>query len=156
MEFEEWMLWPDSGGPGKFRGGVGSRKTFRITEGNARLSCLGDRELYPPFGILGGLAGGNHGLIKNEGSADETNLTLKASGVPLKVGDRVTIKAGGGGGYGNPLERDPELVVNDVFMGFVSCDKAKTDYGVVISDDGKLDDAATRQLRKSMQGNSRH
>lgn len=151
MEFEEWALWPDSGGPGKFRGGVGSRKTFRITEGEARLSCLGDRELFPPFGILGGKSGGNHGLIKNEGDADESNLTLKASGVLLKAGDRVTIKAGGGGGYGSPFERDPGLVLEDVHMGVVSLEKAKNEYGVVFCPDGSLDLDATEKLRQSMQ-----
>lgn len=156
MEFEEWMLWPDSGGPGKFRGGVGSRKTFRITEGDARLSCLGDREFFPPFGILGGSAGSNHGLIKNEGTPDEENLTLKASGVPLKVGDRVTIKAGGGGGYGNALERDPEQVAYDVFMGYVSREKAKSEYGVVLTANGTLDQSATEKVRKSMQEKSIH
>ena len=153
MEFEEWALWPDSGGPGKFRGGVGSRKTFRITEGEARLSCLGDREFYPPFGILGGKSGGNHGLIKNEGCPDETNLTLKASGVQLKSGDKVTIKAGGGGGYGDPLERDPLLVQSDVLLGFVSHEKAQSEYGVIVSSNGELDLTSTKKLRDTLKQN---
>ena len=84
--FEEWALWPDSGGPGRYRGGVGSRKTFRIVDANVRLSCLGDREHYPPPGVLGGSAGAKHGLIRNIATPEEENLTLKAVGFPLPGG----------------------------------------------------------------------
>lgn len=153
MEFEEWALWPDSGGPGEFRGGVGSRKTFRLTEGEARLSCLGDREVYPAFGIFGGKSGAKHGLVRNEGQPDEENLTLKASGVELKAGDRITVKAGGGGGYGNPLDRDPSLVLHDVRMGYVGTEGAKSEYGVVIDQNLHIDITATELLRKAMQEN---
>jgi N-methylhydantoinase B len=150
MEFEEWALWQDSGGPGKFRGGVGSRKTFRLTGGEARLSCLGDREHYPPFGIHGGQPGGNHKLIMDYGTAGETDLSLKVVGLNLKEGDRITILAGGGGGYGDPLERDPQKVAADVAMEYVSRERASLDYGVVIVEDETVDEAATAALRASM------
>jgi N-methylhydantoinase B len=147
MLFEEWALWPDSGGPGRYRGGVGSRKTFRLLEGEARLSCLGDRELYPPPGVLGGGHGAAHGLLLNEGQADSGNLTLKAVGHVLHAGDRVTILAGGGGGYGDPLERDPALVVDDVAKGLETPAHALAAYGVVVSQDGTVDEVATGEER---------
>jgi N-methylhydantoinase B len=66
----------------------------------------------------------------------------------LKPGDSVTIDAAGGGGHGNPLDRDPELVENDVLEGYVSLEKAKEDYGVVIDPETmKVDREATKRLR---------
>jgi N-methylhydantoinase B len=147
--FEEWSLWPDSGGPGRFRGGVGSRKTFRLLAGEARLSCLGDREHYPPAGVLGGMDGAAHGLILNEGDEDEDNLTLKAVGRRLVAGDRVTILAGGGGGYGDPLDRAVELVAEDVRRGLVTPGHAAEAYGVVIDASATVDAEATARLRAS-------
>jgi N-methylhydantoinase B len=148
MRFDEWALWPDSGGPGRFRGGVGSRKTFRLTEGGARLSCLGDRERFPPFGVFGGEAGAEHGLhLTARDGHRSRNLTLKAVGVQLKAGDAVTILAGGGGGYGPALERDPEAVAADVREGYVTPGHAAERYGVVVRD-GAVDIAATAELRR--------
>jgi N-methylhydantoinase B len=150
IAFEEWSLWPDSGGPGRFRGGIGSRKTFRLVEGEARLSCLGDRELYPPFGILGGKPGAKHGLVLNTGSPSEENLTLKVVGRRLVAGDRITILAGGGGGYGDPIDRDPALIAADVRKGYVTPPHAAEAYAVVVSTSGEVDEQATRELRSQL------
>jgi len=151
IEFEEWSLWPDSAGAGTYRGGVGSRKTFRLLEGEARLSCLGDREVFPPFGILGGRPAARQGLILNAGSRHERNITLKAVGFPLEAGDRVTILAAGGGGYGDPMERDAMLVAADVVQGYVTSDQAASAYGVVVSSAGTVDEDATSTLRRTLQ-----
>lgn len=150
IRFSEWSLWPDSGGPGRHRGGVGSRKTFEITAGKARLSCLGDRERFPPFGVLGGEAGAAQALLLNEGDPGRCrNLTLKAVGVELSPGDAVTVVTGGGGGYGAALERDPEAVADDLRNGYVSAEHAAERYGVVV-DGTEVDAAATALLRERL------
>ncbi len=152
VRFEQWALWPDSAGPGRFRGGVGSRKTLRLTAGSARLSCLGDRELYPPFGVSGGEAGAAHGLLLNDDDPNRRrDLTLKAVGVELKAGDAITILAGGGGGYGPPFERDPAAVAADVAAGYVTAEHAEQRYGVVVRD-GAVDADATARLRAAAGG----
>jgi len=150
IAFEEWALWPDSGGAGRYRGGVGSRKTFRIVDTSVRLSCLGDREYYPPAGVLGGEPGAKHGLIRNLGTAAEENLTLKVVGYPLQDGDTVTILAGGGGGYGDPLDRDPALVAEDVIQGYVTVGHAAERYGVAVDESGEIAAGETERLRASL------
>jgi N-methylhydantoinase B len=150
IEFDEWALWPDSAGPGRHRGGVGSRKTFRIVDTEARLSCLGDREHYPPAGVLGGEPGAKHGLLRNIGTPSEENLTLKVVGRQLDAGDSVTILAGGGGGYGDPLDRDPALVAEDVIQGYVTVGHAAERYGVVVDESGEIATEKTERLRASM------
>lgn len=155
LRFDEWSLWPDSGGPGRFRGGIGSRKTFRLTDGTARLSCLGDRERFPPFGVFGGESGAAHGLILNDDDPQaRRDLTLKAVGVELSPGDAITILAGGGGGYGSPLERDAQAVAADVRQGYITPEHAADRYGVVISDE-QVDEAATLRLRGQMADQAR-
>jgi N-methylhydantoinase B len=148
MLFDEWALWPDSGGPGRFRGGVGSRKTFRLLEGEARLSSLGDRERFPPFGVHGGMPGARHRLVLNDGATGERDLTLRATGFTLRAGEPVTILAGGGGGYGEPLERPPDLVLADVRQGYVTREAAERDYGVIVLPSGSVDEGATAELRR--------
>jgi N-methylhydantoinase B len=153
MRFSEWALWPDSGGPGMYRGGVGSRKTFELTRGTARMSCLGDREFFPPFGVVGGGSGAAHGLLMNEGTPDERNLTLKAVGVELAPGEAITIKAGGGGGYGDPLQRDPDLVLADIIDEFVTPRHAAEAYGVLVTGNRhawSIDHAGTEALRAEL------
>jgi len=149
IQFDQWALWPDSAGPGRFRGGVGSRKVFRLLAGSARMSCLGDREIFAPQGVYGGGPGARHGLLLNEGTENESNPSLKAVGVVLEPGDAITLLAGGGGGYGDPLERDPAAVLADFQEGYVTADHARQVYGVVITE-GQVDPAATHALRQSM------
>lgn len=147
VQFDEWALWPDSAGPGLYRGGVGSRKVFRLVDGTARMSCLGDREFFPPFGVAGGGYGAAHGLLMNEGTERERNLSLKAVGVELVAGDAITIKAGGGGGYGDALARDPEAVLDDIREGYVTPLHAEQAYGVVLSGE-EVDYERTEKCRQ--------
>ncbi|MDW8084468.1 MAG: hydantoinase B/oxoprolinase family protein [Candidatus Caldarchaeum sp.] len=123
---------PDSGGPGKWRGGCGVEKGGIITEADRVLmSYMADRERMISWGIMGGLPSIKMGVaLKTEDS--KRWLGCYFSGIPLKNGDAFTRCSAGGGGYGDPLERDPRLVLEDVIDGYVTVERARKDYGVII------------------------
>lgn len=122
---------PDSAGDGKFRGGFGIYRNVEVT-GDARMSIHGDREVYTPYGLAGGLNGGPNHLILNQGAPGERSLGMFATEVPLKAGDRLTFGSNGGGGYGDPLDRDPKMVLTDFVDEWISLAKARDVYGVII------------------------
>ena len=98
--------------------------------------------------VKGGLAGRTGSIIVNPGQADERNISGFSDGIKLKRGDLVRVVSTGGGGYGDPLERELANVENDVADGFVTVKGARDDYGVVILDDTlAVDTAATAGLR---------
>ena len=105
------------------------------------------RYIYPPEGLFGGKPGAKAQFLVNGVPGNPFGLTQ------LKPGDVVTIDAAGGGGYGNPLEREPERVESDVMEGYVSLERAREDYGVVIDPETlKVDAKATRKLRRNHEG----
>jgi len=148
---ERFELVPDSGGPGKFRGGLGVRRDYRLAH-DAGMTVTADRVKYtPPWGIFGGNPGKTNITVvkRNDGS---TERWRKISNLPLGKGESVSFQGGGGGGYGNPLDRDPKRILNDVINGYVSLKSAEEDYGVVIrTPEMKIDKAATSVLRQEMQ-----
>jgi N-methylhydantoinase B len=123
----------DSGGPGRFRGGCGVEKGGRLTqaEGTVMSYCC-DRARSITWGIEGGLPSLPHGVWLNPGEADERFLGAVFSNVPIPAGSSFTRPSAGGGGYGDPLERDPARVVEDVADDYVSVERAALDYGVVV------------------------
>ncbi|MDP6883695.1 MAG: hydantoinase B/oxoprolinase family protein, partial [Rhodospirillales bacterium] len=147
--FRNYDIRPDSGGPGKWRGGIGQVITVEVLrDGGSFLSRGMERLRFPPYGVLGGKPGDGMRAILNLGRADEKKLT-KFDQLPVNAGDTLTFMMAGGGGYGDPFERDPEMVRNDVESGFVSREGARRDYGVVIGEDEAVDEAATAKLRAS-------
>jgi len=125
----------DSGGPGKWRGGCGVEKGGILTECERTvMSYCADRERSVTWGIFGGLPALPQGAWLNPRTPEERYLGVVFSNVPLKPGDMFTRPSSGGGGFGDPLERDPELVLEDVIDGYVSIERAKKDYGVVIKE----------------------
>ncbi len=130
----EFEIVTDSGGPGKFRGGVGARKTSVLREAEKTvISYICDRERAIVWGTNGGLPSMPHGLhIRRAGANQDTWLGSVFSDVPLASGDLFSRPTAGGGGYGDPLERDPLKVREDVADGYVSVERAERDYGVVI------------------------
>jgi N-methylhydantoinase B len=144
----------DSGGPGRFRGGVGIEKGGTLTEiGRTVISYSCDRARSITWGVGGGQPSGPHGVtLTRQGEAPQF-LGAVFSGVPLQPGDRFTRPSAGGGGLGDPLERDPAQVCEDVIDGYVSVAGAARDYGVVIDpvdreiDDYRIDDVGTAALR---------
>jgi N-methylhydantoinase B len=138
-------LLADSGGAGKWRGGLGVRYAIRFYDEEPFLAIFGDGVRNPPFGLYGGLPGSTNYLVVNEGTDQEDVLPAKGMR-QLKSGDLYSIRSSGGGGWGNPHERDAERVLDDVRNGYVSLEAAERVYGVVIRD-GQLDEKATAKLR---------
>ncbi len=143
---EKYELIRDSGGAGKHRGGLGSGLEIRLLS-PATLFAFVEKGKAPHWGIDGGKEGlRNYSKIKPEN--EEEFEILKTSGKPLEKGCRITAVAGGGGGYGNPLERDTEDVRQDVINGYISIESARQDYGVVINPQSfEVDEKATEKLR---------
>lgn len=122
------QLRPDSGGAGLWRGGLGQLTEFtRRGEGRWSVSSIADRTKYPATGLLGG----KNGALGEVALHDGTKLHAKAL-VDLKSQDIVHLNLPGGGGYGNPFERDPQRILRDVIEGYVSPEAAAKDYGVVV------------------------
>ncbi len=151
----EFEVLTDSAGPGKWRGGAGVRKTSILREADKTvISYICDRERAIVWGTNGGLPSMPHGLhLRRAGADEDTWLGSVFSDVELQPGDLFSRPTAGGGGYGDPLEREPEKVREDVADGYVSLARAARDYGVVLrvidADlcDYEIDGAATRAAR---------
>jgi N-methylhydantoinase B len=129
---EERSLVCDSGGPGKQRGGLGRKMVIRVPDDElapqppTSIAVQAGRFRYPPQGLFDAGAGAKAEFVINDEAGDPSGLTL------CRTGDRIHFQSAGGGGYGNPLERDPEAVEADVFNGYVSVEQARADYGVAV------------------------
>jgi N-methylhydantoinase B len=120
----------DSGGPGRFRGGCGIYRTHEL-ETDSSLYLWFERSVTPAWGLFGGRGAVGPAVVVNGDREDERHL-LKANAHPVASGGVVRLLTGGGGGFGDPLERDPERVREDVLDGYVSLEAAASDYGVVL------------------------
>ena len=148
--FSQWALRPDSAGAGLHRGGLGAIYEIEaLSPTGADVFLLGERGKFAPFGVNGGQpAALNQFHWQTDEGEKAPPMASKITDVKIKQGRRVRLETPGGGGWGSPLTRDPECVARDVRLGYVSADAARTAYGVVVSADGALDEAATRALRK--------
>lgn len=140
----------DSGGPGRMKGGLGRRMVISIPDDEyaplepVTIAVQAGRFRHPPQGIFGGKPGSRAGFLVKDKQADPSGLTQ------CKPGDVVSFYSAGGGGYGDPFERDPEAVEKDVLYGYVSIEKAREDYGVMIEPGTmKVDLEASQKLRAS-------
>lgn len=146
IEVIDYAVRPDSGGAGRWRGGCGLVLTFRVlTDGASVLGRGMERFRFQPYGIGGGQPGKPARTVLNLGLDGERELG-KIDLLELKAGDVVTVMTPGGGGWGDPLQRDPKAVLADVRRGFVGIEAAARDYGVEIRD-GAIDAAATATRR---------
>jgi N-methylhydantoinase B len=146
---EKRELLTDSGGPGRMKGGLGKREVFRIPDDDyapippVNLGIQAGRYIHPAEGLFDGKAGAKAQFLVNEMPGNSYGLTQ------MMPGDVITIDAPGGGGYGNPFERDPEMVASDVIEGYVSIAGARDDYGVIIkAGTFEVDIGETEKTRK--------
>ena len=125
---EEYALVEDSGGVGRFRGGLGLRRTIQVLDHQARFLGTLERATLPPWGLRGGGAGGQASLLLNPGSPAECALPSKVWGYALQPGDRVQITTPGGGGYGPPQGRTAAALQHDLDDGILSAARAQEAY----------------------------
>jgi N-methylhydantoinase B len=147
----ERNLIPDSGGAGKMRGGLGRTFVVKVPDDQFApkppvvIAIQGGRFKYPAEGLFGGKPGAKSKFLVNGEPGDPSTLTF------CKPGDIIEFHAPGGGGFGDPLERDPEMVKRDVLYGYVSLEKAQEEYGVVIDPHTyEVDWEKTEKLREKL------
>jgi len=145
IRIEQYGLVADSGGPGKYRGGLSMVREYRLLADEAVLSVRSDKRRFPPFGLHGGRPGAPSMNIVN----GKTVLpTLMMKPYPLKKGDVFRHQLAGGGGYGDPYQRELELVQRDAMQGRVTLAHAREVYGVVLNADFSVDARASAALRR--------
>lgn len=145
--YSHYALREGSGGAGRHRGGMGLAYEIELLRGDARASFVMDHGRYGPQGAEGGADGAvNTVTVWRNGEAHVPKHLSKEQDVPMRAGDRVSVETPGGGGYGDPLLRRPELVLEDVRLGYYTAEQATALFGVAIVD-GAIDQEATRRLR---------
>ncbi len=156
LRVETLALAPDSGGAGKRRGGLGYRKEIRVLR-DAQFLSVADRSILSCWGLKGGRAGRPFRVTVDPGGAGERQLEGLVDDEPIPASTLIRIDTTGGGGWGDPLEREPELVALDVTQGKVSAALARDDYGVVLLSTGSstgseyaVDVEATERLRDEL------
>ena len=151
VRVESTSLREDSGGPGRWRGGLGLRREVRIRTAGSSLSVLAERAVLPPFGVSGGASGAtNHFWVRRGARAIEPSLLPgKVGGFPIESEDVVVMDSSGGGGFGDALTRDLDAVAADLAEGYVTPAAAETIYGVVLRD-GTIDAAASARCRATL------
>jgi N-methylhydantoinase B len=150
LVIESYKLVPDSGGAGRYRGGLGVERVVRART-NMVFNTQVDRAHCKPWGLNGGLpATGNEVALRHDGKWKTDFPNAKVLVATLKTGDAFRLRSGGGGGYGSPLERPVADVERDIRQGYVSIAAARELYGVVIDEQSlSVDAAATERLRQA-------
>jgi N-methylhydantoinase B len=150
LRVTRYELRTDRSGAGKWRGGLGSIRDMQF-QGRAHMSLEGDGHRHPPKGAFGGYDGTPGDVVLITGNGSEAHLASKFQSRWAEPGDVIRTVSPCAAGYGDPLERDPQMVVDDVLDEFISLESARTQYGVVIDAESKtVDHGATSELRAAM------
>jgi len=153
MRCDRYELRDESAAPGRWRGGIGIVRENRfLVEGT--FSSESDRQYDAPRGIFGGHDGVVQRVTKGVGSDGEQPIPAKVTGLPFAAGECVRIEVPNGAGYGDPLDRDPEAVRDDVLDDFTTVELARSAYGVVFKDgvDLEVDAEETEKARAGLRG----
>ncbi len=152
LRMERYSIVMDSGGPGKFRGGCGIIRDVRLLANEGTFGLRVENNIFPTWGVAGGMGGGTSKVVMNPGTAQEKVVRAFSDDNIWKAGDLVRIHTAGGGGWGDPLERETDQVLDDVLDSFVSLDAAQSSYGVVIDPvNMTVDQRGTTAMRKDLQ-----
>jgi N-methylhydantoinase B len=145
VRVEDYSFVPDSCGPGRWRGGVGIRRSYRILAPEALLQLRSDRVAFRPYGLDGGGEGGaSRNTIEIDG--DVTPIPAKVT-MMVRQGTLIVHEQAGAGGFGDPFERPTQLVLEDLLNGKITPDFARNRHGVVITRAGAIDEETSAQLR---------
>jgi len=148
---ESYKFAQDSGGPGFHRGGLGLERRFRMLGDNLSFTGLGERHKFSPWGISGGGSGHPGSFWIQKDGRNKEKLNSKVSNINLQKDDVIIVITPGAGGYGNPMERPIDKVLQDVKEGKVSIESAKKDYGVIINEEQlDVDLEATEKYRNNI------
>ena len=151
--YHRYALREGSGGAGMQRGGFGLDYEVELRRGAATASFVMDHGRFGPQGALGGADGAVNEVTVIQGGVAHTPEHLsKEQNIPLAPGDRVRVKTPGGGGYGDPMRRDPALVAEDVRLERYTRAQAKTLFGVALAPDGQVDETTTQAIRDTANG----
>lgn len=148
VRVEQYSLRPGSSGPGEHRGGYGMIRAIRTLR-PATLYFLDDRHRTQPWGLHGGGPAAPNDAFVVRASGQIVQLPSKFDDMKLEPGDMFVMRTGGGGGWGDPFDRDPQLVRRDVLCSLLTVDQAEERYGVVIDAASNIDVEATAQRRKA-------
>lgn len=147
VRVDSYELWNDSEGPGRWRGGLGLVKRYHLLEGEVNVQVGGDRFKYPATGLQGG--GESVRQVYTVTRDDQETPVKSKSSIMLEADDVFTVRMPGGGGYGPPWARETHRVARDVALGYISVERARTEYGVEIHDD-QIDEDESENLRAAM------
>jgi N-methylhydantoinase B len=152
MRLRHYGINPDTGGPGRWRGGCGVVRELEILADEVVMSVRLDSTRKAPWGVAGGMSGRVGRAIINPGQEDELQLDPLADQVRLRKHDVLRLETGGGGGHGHPYDRPAETVRLDVLRGFISLEAARVDYGVAMlgeADSHEINSGETAKLREA-------
>jgi len=147
---EEYAFVTDSGGPGRFRGGLSGVTVIRPVDHDCEIGGCNDRAIIPPYGIFGGMPGlhGENKIIHKDGSITPID---RAGGEIAYAGDIISFRAPGGGGYGDPLDRNLDYLQHDLDNEYVSVESARLHYGAIVDETTRqIDRKATEANRKKL------
>jgi N-methylhydantoinase B len=149
IRIERYGFVPDTGGAGKYRGGLAVLREYRVLQDDTYFGVRSDKRRFRPYGLFGGMPGAASQNVVVAGERERPIPTLALNAITMNANDVFRHQMSGGGGYGDPLERDPERVLQDVLDDKVTLAGARESYGVVIDARGapRVDEAATRDLR---------
>lgn len=148
IRIERYGLMPDTGGPGRNRGGSGIVREYRILADDVYFGVRSDKVIHAPHGLFGGGDGAPAINRLSDASGDRTLPAMPTTALTLNAGDLYRHVMAGGGGFGDPFTREPERVLEDLLDGRITATHAREAYGVVVTADGAIDQTATAALRE--------